>query len=230
MADVLKVEGATKARRQSPLAGQLATNGVDVSAYAADSSGTALPGDSLKALQALAQELIDAEGEVLRKARALQVAADALSDIQERRLPDLLEEHGLPKFEFVDKTTGNHYIIKLETGWRVQMPPLRDKDGNEFPENLEKRKRIFEWFRSIGKGGIIKKEMTVPMGLMPDGDAVAIMTKLKELYPTLDPGLTEEIHHSTLKSQVRQLKDKEETVHEDIICTPIRKAAVQNKK
>lgn len=225
----LKVEGATKRRVKSGADSQLAS-GIDTSAYEADSSGPALQADSLKALQSLAQELVDAEAEVQRRARSLSQATEALADIQEKRLPDLLEEHGLPRFEFVDRTTGDHYTIKLETGWRVQMPPLRDKDGNEFPENLEKRKAIFEWFRSIGKGGIIKKEMSVPMGLMPDAKAVEIMTAFKEANPTLDPGLTEEIHHSTLKSQVRKLKDEDEHVHEDITCTALRKAAVQRKK
>lgn len=224
----VKVEGATKPRRKSALDAALAS-GSDMSAYEADSTGPALAQDSLAALQALAQELINAEVDVIMKARALQIAQSALDDVQERRLPDLLEEYGLPKFEFIDRTTGRKYVIKLETGWRAQMPPLRDKEGNEFPENLEKRKAIFEWFREIGLGGIIKKEMSVPMGLIADEKAVEVMTKVKELFPNLDPGLTEEIHHSTLKSQVKRLKEQDKDVHKDIICTAIRKANVTQK-
>lgn len=226
---VLKVEGATKGKRRSALAGQLA-KGTDMSAYEADSSGPALAGDSLKALQALAQELVDAEAEVERRVAALGRATDALADIKERRLPDLLEEHGLLKFEFVDRTTGRQYIVKLDTGWRAQLPPLRDKDGNEFPENQGKRKAIFEWFREIGLGGVIKKEMKASLGTLPDEQAVEIVSKVKEMFPTLDPGLIEDMHHSTLKAQVKRLKEKDEHVHEDIIVTPIRQAKVSDKK
>lgn len=229
MSDVLKVEGATKPRRRSSLAGQIAGK-VDTSAYEADSDQSPVSGDSLTALQGLAQELLDREADVGRAGRKLKEAMEALEDVQERRLPDLLEEHNIPKFEFVDRTTGIRYSIKLDTNWRVSMPPMKDEDGNPLPENFAKRKNVFAWAREIGQGGSVKKNAEVALGLVSDEFAVKFITEIKKNYPNLDPAITEKIEPATLTAMVRRLLEAGKSVCEDLVVKPVRRAKVTEKK
>src|SRR4051812_33091449 len=157
---VLRVEGSTR-RKASALAGQMATGPVDYDP--ADLEGKAVAGDSLKMLQALAQELIDADKAVFDASISLQRAVSAYAEIAEVKLPDLMERHSLPKFEFYDKATDRTLIIKLESNkWRVTMPPKKDHEGNEYPGWQEKHDRIFAGLREIGLGGIIGKVIEVP--------------------------------------------------------------------
>lgn len=229
--EILKVAGSVpRTNKKSSLAGQLANASSDVSAYEGDSTSTPIEGNSLSALQALALELITKTHAVARAGQALQDALDALEEVQEHKLPDLMEAHSLPKFEFYDKTTGQTTVIKLEDKWRVTMPPLRDKEGNFYPENEQRRRDICQWFRDIGKGAVVKKELKVPMGLVSDEFALEVMTAVKAKYPDLDPGLVEDIHQKTLEAQVRRMKNDGKEIHEAIVCQPIRKATVTPKK
>lgn len=227
MSDVT-VTGATRGKaKASALAKQYGTGAA--ADYAADSSEQAVSEDSLPALQALAEELLNEERGVADCVAALKKAVDRLADVQEKRLPDLMEKFGMEKFYFLDKTTGLRRVIKLESKWRVSMPPLKDDEGNHYPENEVKRKAIYEWFRGIGLAGIIKKDMLVPMGLVPDAVAMEIMAEFKETHPNLDPGLSEKIEPATLTAQVSRLKDAGKAVHEDIVVKPLRRAKVTNK-
>jgi hypothetical protein len=228
MTKTLKLEGATKRAAKNALAGQLASSD-DAAAYAADVTEKAVSEDSLQNLRALAAELLDAAREVTRINNQLQKATARLADIQEHKLPDLMDANEIPRFDFMDSTTGTRYIIENKANWRVSMPPLRDKDGNTYPENVGKRKAIMSWFREIGLGGIIKKEVSAPLGRMRDEDVEALVTDIKSRHPELELGISEEIHPSTLKSQVRTLKDAGKDVHEDLQVTPVRTAAITVK-
>lgn len=220
---VLRVEGATTKPTESFLQQRIG-GPADESAYAADAAADERPveGDSLAALQALAQDLLNRRKKVEDLSAEVTKANDELADVEERRLPDMMELYGLPKFEFFDATTGTTQIIKLERKWRVSMP------GNK-PENEDKRKNIFEWFRTIGLSGIIKKTMEVPMGLVSDEKAVEIVMEFKKLHPDFDPGLSEKIEAATLTSQVTKLKDAGKNVNENIKVEPLRRAAVKTK-
>lgn len=226
---VLRVTGDAGAQRKSFLDGQLASGAADTHYDESDAAERPVEGDSLKALQALAQELLACEREVSRTGAEYSSAQAALADVQEHRLPDLMSRHNLPKFEFIDAVSGQRLIIKYENGWRVRMPPKQDEDGTPIAENLEKRKAICEWFRGIGLAGIVRKEMKVAMGLLPDDQVSQIVGAFKQANPSLDPGVTEDIHASTLRAQVKRRKEKNEEVHADILCQPIHKASVANK-
>lgn len=228
--DVLTVEGASPAKRKPLLAGQLAGGNVDAAAYADDSVDEAVQGDSLAALQALAQELIAESRSVMLAARDLRDAQNRLADVAEHRLPDLMEKHNLPKFEFLDRTTGLTLVIKLESDkWRVSMPPQKDDQGNALPENAEKRKEIYDWLRTIGQAGSIKKLVEVQAGLISDEAAQALMDEITASHPTLDVGLTEKVEPATLTALVTRLLKAGKQVHEAIQVKPVRQAKVAKK-
>jgi hypothetical protein len=224
---VLRVEGTRKAA--SALAGQLATGSVDYDP--ADLEGKAVEGDSLRMLQALAQELVDADKAVFAAGISLQRAVSAHAEISEVKLPDLMERHQIPKFEFLDKETGRTLIIKLESNkWRVTMPPKKDHEGNEYPGWQEKHDRIFAGLRAIGLGGIIGKIIEVPAGLMSDELVATVCEHIKTLDNTLDPAVIEGVHQARLQSQINALLKDGKKVPEDLDIRPIRKVKATAKK
>lgn len=219
--DDLRVSGATKARPASKIAGALTTNG-DIDYGGAGESP--ITGDSLSLVRGLAATLVERLTSVQRAEAALEKAKKELEDIAERRLPDLMQQHGLPKFEFLDETTGNLYTIKLEADkWRVSMP------AND-PENEPKRREIFQWLRMVDLGGIIQKNMVVPLGLVGDNQATDLMIEFKTAHPDLEPGLEEKVHPSTLTSQISKLKNKGIDVHPALNVLPVRRATVKGKE
>lgn len=224
---VLRVEGTRK--KASALAGQLATGPIDYDE--GDLEGKAVEGDSLKMLQALAQELIDADKAVFAAGISLQRAISAHAEISEVKLPDLMERHQLPKFEFFDKDTGRTLIIKFESNkWRVTMPPKKDKEGNEYPDWEAKHARIFAALRELGLGGIIDKEVSVPAGLVDDEKIAALVEHIKNLDSTLDPAVIEAVNQKRLQSQVNRLLKDGKKVPDDLDVRPIRKATATAKK
>lgn len=228
--DVLRVTGATPVKGKTFLAGQFATGPVDPAAYAGFDTAKPVAGDSLAALQSLAQELLTESKAVVDAARVLAEARDRLADVQERRLPDLMERHSLPKFEFVDRTTGCTLIIKLDSDkWRVSMPPMKDEQGNPIPDNEEKRKAVLTWLREIGNGGSIKKNVEMLVGQMADADVAALMVEIKTLHPLIDMGLIERIEPATLTALVNRLLKAGKEVHESIQIKPVRQAKVVTK-
>lgn len=229
MPKVLRVTGHAGTKHKSFLDEQLATGAADTHYDESDAAERPVEGDSLKALQALAQELLAAEREVARTGAEYSRAQEALVDVQEHRLPDLMFRSQLPSFEFIDAVTGIRSTIKYENGWRVRMPPKQDEEGIPIKENLEKRKNICQWFRGIGLSGVVRKELKVSMGLLSDDLVSQIVGAFKLANPTLDPGVIEDIHASTLRAQIKRRKEKNLEVHPDILCQPIHKATVSNK-
>lgn len=224
---VLRVTGDAGRQRTSFLDEQLATGAADTHYDESDAAERPVEGDSLKALQALAQELIASEREVARTGAEYARAVAALEDVQEHRLPDLMSRHNLPSFEFVDAVTGTRQTITYKNGWRVLMPPKQDEEGIPIAENLEKRRQICQWFRQIGLAGLVRKEMKVPMGLLDDALVTQIVSAFKAANPNLDPGVIEDINASTLRAQIKRRKEKNLDIHPDIICNAIHKAIVK---
>lgn len=189
-------------------------------AYAADSDSTAPSQDSLAAIKHLAQQVLDRMRDVEQAAKRLADAEDALAEIQEKKLPDLMFEHNVPRFDYVDQATGAKYTIKFEQKWRVAMPGR---------QHAEKRASIYQWLRQIGQGGVIKKSIVVPLGLKSDEDAENMVDNLRMQYPGVDPAITDEVAPATLTSLVSKLKDSGENVNENLSVTQVREARVTEK-
>jgi hypothetical protein len=189
-------------------------------AYAADSDSAPPAADSLAALKHLTQTLLDRQRDCAEALKNLEAAETALADIQERKLPDMMFEHNIEKFDYVDAVTGDKYTIKYVSKWRVSMPGR---------QHAEQREAIYAWLREIGQGGLVKKSVVVPLGLKSDEDAHSMCDNLRLQYPGVEPAISDEVAASTLTSLVSKRKDAGENVHEFINVDPIREARVTQK-
>ena len=222
--DVLRVEGASTAPKPSVLAGQLATGTIDPKAYGGYEDA-AVEGNSLEALRALAQELIGCARGLAEAEAGVVSAREKLADVQERRLPTLMEKHSLKKFDFVDKTTGATRQIALIEGWRVSLPAKQGKTMD--PQWRTKHDAIYDWLGEIGSAGIIKKELVAALGLMPDATVAAIVAAFKKENPEVDMAFNKFVEPMSLKALVTKRKDAGVEVHEFINAKPMFEARVK---
>lgn len=225
---VLTIIGASTPARDTVLTSALAKTKKEVD-YGDDagSEGEAITNDTLDALRRLAQEVVDGERDVEVKTETLKKAAEALATVQEDRLPKLMQQHGMERFDFVDTTTGLKQTIKLDDKLRVAMPTM--KVGNRFVADVNAARPIYAWLREIGQGGSVKKTVDIPAGLVADERIAMLMDHIKNFDNTLEPGLTEKIEPATLTALVSRMREAGQNVHEAIKITPVLKAKVSAK-
>lgn len=225
-ADVVRVKGATVPRKASKIAGLM--GGVsDKQDYGADADKVAVTEDGLAALRALAAELVTAEREVELADAEAKRKAQVLADIQENRLPKMMALYDMKRFDFNDTTTGLTHIIKYIEDIRVQLPTR--KEGNKFVADPIARLPIWAWLKELGQGGVVKKVVEMPVGFMKDEEVADLMASIKKENPTLDIGLTEEVHAGTFKALVKRLREEGKAVPEAVKVTPFQVAKVVAK-
>lgn len=183
--------------------------------------------NTLDALRNLAQLVVDGEREVEEIAKKLKKAAESLAEIQEGRLPKLMQQHGLERFDFIDNTTGLKQTIKIEDKLRVSMPST--KVGQRFIVDVAACKPIYAWLREIGEAGSVKKTIDIPAGLIADERLIALMEHIKKFDESLEPGLAEKIEPATLTALVTRLREGGKNIHEALKVTPVLKAKVSAK-
>lgn len=177
--------------RRAPVAAPVVLpNAADYAAYI-DSSADAVSEDSLAVLRALAVELMDKERAVEDAKEVLSKAEQDLAVIQEKRLPEMLDQAGLPEFKFIDEASGATMTIKVGNDYYVSQP--KDK---------EQRKKGYAWLISIGKKGIIKETVEVPVGRDASKLAKKIAAAVKKIDKTLDVGFSQKVESSTLRSTI----------------------------
>lgn len=147
--------------------------------------------DSLEALRGLAIELMDKERAVADAQEALDKATGELAQIKEHRLPEMLDRVEMPEFKFVDSESGATLTISVENEYHVSQP--KDK---------EQRKKGFAWLIKIGKKGIIKETVEVPVGRNASVLAKKIAAAVKKIDKTLDVGFQRKVESSTLRAAV----------------------------
>jgi hypothetical protein len=222
--DVLRIEGASPEpprKAQQPAA-------LDTAAYAADSDTEKLNEDSIGALAVLAEEMIIETRNMARLQKQFREAESRYADVAEKRLPDLMEKFSLPRFEFLDKTTGLTLIIKLDSGkWRVALPPVNGPTA--VPENAKKREAIYAWLREIGQGGSLKKTIEVQAGLLDDAKVQEVVEAIMAQNPALDVATQESIAPATLTALVSKLLKAGKNVHEALQVREVREAKIAKK-
>lgn len=179
--------------------------------------------DSLTLLRAMAQLQLDRERTCERIEGQLKEAQAALYDVQCQKLPTLMSEAKVSKIEFDDSLTGEKYVIAYDIDnptYAVSMPGKAHTD---------KRNRIYEWLRSIGEGGIIKKTVAFPMGKLTDKEVDEFIKKVQSVSPQAEAGVIDEVAPATLKKIVTKLRKAGKNVHEDLSIYEIREAKVSKK-
>lgn len=225
--DIVRVRGASKAPKVAAVNAVLAKADSKDADYGDDAVKPAVTADQTLAITALAQELVTAQREVTVREDALKKAEKALADIQENRLPKMMQQYNMWRVDFTDESTGLKQIIKRTEDVRVSLPTR--KDGNKFVADHEARKPIWAWLRDDGQGGVIKKTIEVATGRYPDERAAALMDHIKNFDKTLDPGLSEKVEPATLKALIKKMREAGKNIHEAIRVEPFQIAKVVDR-
>lgn len=154
--------------------------------------------DSLSVLHALAADFLAAQSAMLAAEEVLKKAKAAFEEIEQKRIPDWMEEHGLTKpFDHTDPTTGAHTVIKCTDTTNYSLP-------------ADHRDAAFAWFESIGKGGIISHIMEADIGKQ-GGNVTGILKGAIEQaaeiagLEKIEVTTSKAIHASTLSATCRAL-------------------------
>lgn len=222
----VRIEGASAAPKKSVLAGQMATGASALVDYGDDAGvETPVEGTTLDALRLMCQEMLNLEHEIATRQEATKKLEKQLADLQENRLPKVMEQNQLPEFRFKDARTGIETIIRIKDDIRVQLPTK--PKGKAFVADEEARQPVYAWFRLNGQGSIIKKVIEIPAPHLTDDQVAAIILHVKTLDPDLDAGVLEAIDPQTLKATVKRIREEGKLqLPEAIKVTPIKQAKV----
>lgn len=171
-----------------------AKKSIDPSTY--EDEREAISEDSLQMVRALAQEMRDAERHVERKSAELAAAVDRFKDVAEVRLPRLMEENDLPSFTFRDKVTGDEHIIEIHSRVDASIPK---------EVSLEERERVYLFLEEHDRGGIIKHDMIVALGLRNREFVTQMLSKFKDTFPDMDAAVGRKVEAATFSKAIREL-------------------------
>jgi hypothetical protein len=140
--------------------------------------------DAMAEVSRLAEEQQDAEIAVALAEKALSEAKQHLSDIAERRLPDLMDEVGISECK-----TSSGVVVNIIDEIHANIP----KD------------RFFEalaWLREHNHEGLIKRTVAVAFGKGGDRKAAELMSELER--SGMHPEDRSTVHHQTLSAWARE--------------------------
>jgi hypothetical protein len=174
-----------------------------------DFSADAAPAeDSLKRVQRLAALLVEQAQEVIM---AQQAATDAMAAFQRTErtdLPELMREVGLTELVLADGSK-----VKLTDEFECSLTRERKASG-------------LSWLKDNGYGGLIKTVVSLDFDRGEGEKAQELANKVMELTGR-EAVVQEDVHASTLKSFIRERREKGETPPEDIFgIHPFTRAAL----
>jgi len=116
--------------------------------------------DGLARLSKLAEELFDAESDVVAKQAEVDAAKAKVASISERRIPELMDHLGLELF-------------KTSSGLKVTV-----KTKLHARQLTQKHCAALQWLRDNGEGGLIKTIVGIPFTQGSESDADALVDQL----------------------------------------------------
>lgn len=121
--------------------------------------------NALAALRAMAEEQHEAELAVGIAEAQLVEAKDRLRVISEQKLPELMEELGVPYFE-----TSDGLKIEIKESTHVSMG-----------KTPEEKNEALDWLEKNGHGHLIKRTVEVPFGKGMEKDASELVQELNRV-------------------------------------------------
>lgn len=218
----VRIEGKSKAPKKSVLAGALAKAGPTDYGEDAETSKP-VEGITLDALRTMCQEMVNLETEIETRNAATAKLVKQLADLQENRLPKVMEQNQLLEFRFNDARTGIVSFIRIKDDIRVQLPTM--PKGKAFVADPEARKPVYAWFRANGMSALLDKDFVIPVRHLNDEQIAMLAAQVKELDPALDIAVKEDINAQTLKATVKRIRTEGKLqLPEAIKVTPIKQA------
>ena len=164
------------------------------------SQDTDAVGDNLLAqISATAQSQIEAQQAVDAAEAVLAEKKNALKEIKERTLPELMAAAQQKEI-----TTSGGLVVKIEEVVRASIP----KDGKPL---------AFSWLHNNGHGSTIKNQVTIDLPRGSDELVKQIVSAVHTLSPSLLVDVEQSVHSSTLAALVRELLSEEKEVPLDIL-------------
>lgn len=206
-----------------------AKGNVDDAAYADADSAPAIGDNSLTMVRALATEVLSCERAVEDAEAALAAAKKRLADVQEQRLPDLMEANNLPEFKFNDENTGKTVKIKLDAKITAS-PVCEHRPRPNAPACAACKDRLHKWLVSIDEGGAIKHEVIIPAALLPQKSIDSLMNRVRKLRKGIEPCEEKRVEAATLSSIISKRSEAGKDVDQSIVkVNRLRKAKVEAK-
>lgn len=230
-ADAFTVVGEVEQPKKSVLDGQYVGKNADTSGYEKYAPESVAPdGNTTVALTALAQELLACERNLAAALAEAVRCREALEDVAERRLPDMMEAANMVTLGFEDRITGEKKtIVLVKDKWRVSLPP---KSGpNPDPQWEMKHGCVHDWLESeeVGQSAVIKRDMEVPLGLIGDEGAAKIVAEFKELHPECEVGLKKYVEPAALTSIISKMLKAGKNINQYVNAKAVREARVKTK-
>jgi hypothetical protein len=153
----------------------------------------------LKSLSDLALRQLDLEQEIEARQEVLDKLNAELQQLGTLTIPDKMKELGLSEF-------------KLANGWKVAVNPFYSASIIK-----ERSPDAIAWLEKNDMGGVVKREINVPI---EKGDAKStkkIEASLKKLGIEFEK--KESVHSMTLKSLFRELSEKGKTLPSEFFKT-----------
>lgn len=141
--------------------------------------------DGLARLSQLAEDLFDAETDVVNKAAELKAAQGKVRNLAEFVIPELCEELGVN-------------TIVTKSGLKVEVT-----DSTYAKKLTHKHAAALKWLRENNQGGLIKTAVSVPFTAGSEGDADELVEQLAGEGFTATKAV--EVHHSSLGAAIRSM-------------------------
>lgn len=141
--------------------------------------------DGLALLSQLAEDLFDAEAEVIRLEAEKQVATNKVKSLSEFTIPEAMLDLGMD-------------VIVTKSGLKVEV-----KDKLSAKKLTQNHAAALQWLRDNDQGGLIKTMVGVPFTAGSEHDADELVEELAG--QGLAAIKSTEVHHSSLTAAIRQM-------------------------
>lgn len=140
-------------------------------------------------LMAEVRELCDKEQDLRAKIEDLEEQLEELQEeyklVTEKQLPELMD--------------GFEMTLRLPDG---RILTIEQKVHASISE--ENKPEAHKWMTEHGSGSLIKKQLVIPVDKKENDLILELIKKLREVRPDLPVKIDESVHHSTLRSFVKQ--------------------------